>query len=82
MRLVVNRPATVSGRFVINVKSRLATNIKSKPSSLCDSWQNKNVYARESNTYPAPAHVAKTAAVSASRNEKLSRRRLFLPSNI
>jgi len=40
------------------------------------------VYARESNMYPAPDHAANTAAVSAIRNEKLSRMRLFLPSNI
>jgi hypothetical protein len=53
MRLVVNRPATVAGRFLMNVKSRLATNIKVSFSFLVDSWQNKQCLRQRKQHVPS-----------------------------
>jgi hypothetical protein len=79
---VANRPVTVSGRSLMNVKSgrnKYQCGLVSLP---LRGDKITSVYARESSRYPAPDQTAKTAAVSAKRNEKLSSRRLFLPSNI
>src|SRR5215510_77763 len=39
-------------------------------------------YSNDSSAYPAPDHRAKATAVRAMRKEKLSSKRLFVPSNI
>lgn len=79
MRHVVTRPAIVSERSAMNVNPG---RYKYQVIVQVAEGGTHQYYARESNKYPAPVHAAKMAAVNASRNEKLSRRRLFLLSNI